>query len=405
MTSSSYNKEQLAAKLYSSIKPFVFYSQLLCSVPYPVATLQSSCHLSFVYRSNFKQARCLLTAALMICIIICNLKGVIEMVSLSIPFFTTTLYINEMVLCAVASLLTVARSYKKDVAYNRFLQRLLTIACSLHDGEWERILPYLRRRLQCVCALLAVLIATGLTCVFYHFGGIYTTFLTLIGFVIPNVLVALSLLQYAYGVLLIYKLQQRFNCRLAIRELAPESELLHWIEQCESYYLQLAACIEHITQSFGLLIVTNTFAAINVISVLLLEIYQYLQTNDSKPIFIVNNLVWIGMQCVLLVLPLYPNHLLKGEQTRLGTLLFEVFPQGYEAHGEHRITRYGMLTLIRKEVYVKACGILTLDLSSLVSIFAALLSFMIIMIQFDQTNLNKDSGAVTAFDSLYSSNS
>ncbi|XP_050092282.1 uncharacterized protein LOC126575569 isoform X2 [Anopheles aquasalis] len=365
MTSSSYNKEQLAAKLYSSIKPFVFYSQLLCSVPYPVETLQSSCHQSLAYQSNFKQARCLLTAALMVCIIICSLEGVIDMVSIPLPFFTATLYINEMVLCAVVSLLTVARSYRKDVAYDQFLQRLLTIACALHKDEWKELLPYLCRRLQCICALLAILFVGALACDFYHFGSIYTTLYSLAAYVMPNVLVALSLLQYAYGVLLIYKLLQRFNCRLAIRELVPESELLHWIEQCESYYLQLASCIEHVTQSFGLLIVTNTFAAINVISLQLLEIYQYLQTNDSKPIYIAYNLLWIGMQSVLLVLPLYPNQLLKREQTRLGTLLFEVFPQGYEAHGEHRITRYGMLTLIKKDVSVKACGIFTLDLSSL----------------------------------------
>ncbi|XP_050092279.1 uncharacterized protein LOC126575568 isoform X2 [Anopheles aquasalis] len=391
MTSSSYNKEQLAAKLYSSIKPFVFYSQLLCSVPYPVATLQSSCHLSFVYRSNFKQARCLLTAALMICIIICNLMGVIQMASIPMPFFTTTLYINEIALCAIVSLLTVTRSYRKDVAYDRFLQRVLTIGCALHRHEWEELLSYLCRRLKCVCALLATLFAGALACDFYHFGSIYTTLFTFAAYVMPNILVALSLLQYAYGVLLIYKLQQRFNCRLAIRELVPESELLHWIEQCESYYLQLAACIEHITQSFGLLIVTNTFATINVISLQLLEIYQYLQTNDSKPIYIAYNLLWIGMQSVLLVLPLYPNQLLKRE---VGGDITRV-----------RITHYGMLTLIRKEVCVKACGILTLDLSSVASIFAALLSFVIIMIQFDQTNVNKNPGAVTAFDTLYSSKS
>ncbi|XP_035787923.1 uncharacterized protein LOC118464586 [Anopheles albimanus] len=313
MASSPHSKEQLAAKLYASIQPFLFYSQLLCSVPYPVATLQSSCNQSFVFQSNFKQARCLLTASLLVCITICSMEGVIDMVSIPMPFFTVTLYINEMVLCAVVSLLTVARSYRKDVAYDRFLQRLLTVACALQEYEWEELLPYLSRRLRCICGLLATMFAGALACDFYHFGGIYSTLFTLAAYVMPNVLVALSLLQYAYGVLLIYKLLQRFNCRLAIRDMAPDSELVRWIEQHESYYLQLASCIEHISQSFGLLIVINTFASINVISLQLLEIYQYLQINDSKPIYIVYNLVWISMQCVLLVLPLYPNHLLKRE--------------------------------------------------------------------------------------------
>ncbi|XP_049542436.1 uncharacterized protein LOC125955351 [Anopheles darlingi] len=403
MTGSTYNKEQLAAKLYSSIQPFLFYSQLLCSAPYPVAMLQSSSHQSLVYQSNFKLARCFLTTSLMVCIALCNLEVVIAMVSVSLPFFTATLYFNVMVANVAVSVLSVARSYKKDEAYDRFLQKLLTIGCALHENEWDTLLPYLRQRLQCVCALLATLIAGTAICDIVHYGSIYTTLFTLVASVMPNVLVALSLLQYAYGVLLIYQLLQRFNRRLAIREQTPESELVQWIAQSESYYLQLASCIEHIAQSFGPLIVVNTLAVITVISLTLLEIYQYLQINDSKPIFIIYNLIWSSMLCVLLVLPLYPNHLLKQEQTRLGTLVFEAFPEGHDSHGERRITRFGMLTLIKKDVSVTACGIFKLDMSLLSSIFAALLSFVIILIQFDKANLNKHSDAVTVVEGLYNS--
>lgn len=80
-----------------------------------------------------------------------------------------------------------------------------------------------------------------------------------------------------------------------------------------------------------------------------------------------------------------------------------------------------MLTLGRKRIVPTACGLLKLELSSLSSvsgrgvcfytiilvltfclqIFVALLSFMIILIQFDSAKLNKRDERVTAIDQLY----
>uniref|UniRef100_A0A182M8G3 Gustatory receptor n=1 Tax=Anopheles culicifacies TaxID=139723 RepID=A0A182M8G3_9DIPT len=208
---------------------------------------------------------------------------------------------------------------------------------------------------------------------------------------------SMSLAQYYVGTILIYQLQQKINHQIGMGKSSIN------LEKAKHLYLQLDNCVELITRSFEFLLVTTVFAGINVSSLQVLEIYQYLHTGDSKPIFIAYNMIWMLLQICMLLMILYPNDKIKREQTRFGTILFELSRQNEAEMVE--MTRLRLLTLGRKKVVSTACGVLRLELSTLSSIFVALLSFMIILIQFDSAKLNKNSGAVTAIDSLYSTHS
>ncbi|XP_050073006.1 putative gustatory receptor 59f [Anopheles maculipalpis] len=223
----------------------------------------------------------------------------------------------------------------------------------------------------------------GLLFDYLHFGSFYGTLFSLGAYLLPNMFAIMSLAQYYAGAVLIYKLQKKINLMLGSGNVN--------LEQTKHLYLQLDDCVRLITRSYALLIVTNVFGSINVTSLQLLEIYQYVQANDSNIIYMAYNVLWILLQLCMLLMVLCPSERIKQENE--SSVLVE----------DQQLTRLRMLTLGQKKIVPTACGILKLELSSLSSIFVALLSFMIILIQFDSAKLNKHNGAVTALDSIYNS--
>ncbi|KFB51110.1 AGAP006713-PB-like protein [Anopheles sinensis] len=392
-------RDRARSQLYQSLKPYLFYSQLMCSAPYPVECLQGSNGIGINTRSYFKSARFLLTAVVLSNTIMCSLEAMVELIDVPMPFFTGVLYVNEVVLGMVISLMTAGRGYKEGKHYDRFVTGILMVAEALLPSEWKNIVSSVQFRMRFTCTGLTIVVMLCLICDYVHFGSLKATLFSLGAYMMPNLLVMLSFLQCCFGTVLIYKLLQNMRHRLSPKELA-RCDLMERVVETERHYIQLTACMELIVRSFEYLIVINTFAGINVTSLQLLEIYQHLQQTDTAEVYIMYNSFWIVMQLCILLTVLYPCHLVKRELSRLGLTMFQLSQRG-DARLEAKLARFGILTLNRKDVPYTALGMLKLELSSLSSIFVALLSFLIILIQFDSSNLNKHKGTVTTMDSLY----
>uniref|UniRef100_A0A182TC94 Gustatory receptor n=1 Tax=Anopheles maculatus TaxID=74869 RepID=A0A182TC94_9DIPT len=347
----------------------------------------------------FKQARLLMTTGTLAWIAICGYQAIAELIEVPMPFFTGVLYVNEVVLCVFISMQTMSRGYIEAQRYKQFMESIYQVAVAIPCTEWTEVLVYLRVKLLWICTIFGVIFSMGLLFDYLHFGSFYSTLFTLGAYLLPNTCATISLAQYYAGAILIYKLQEKINQHLSSGKAQVN------LTQTKHLYLRLDSCFQLITRSYEMLIVTNVFAGINVTSLQLLEIYQYLQSNDSDPIYLAYNGLWILLQLFMLLMVLFPSEMIKREQTRFGTILFEGSHQheSSEMAEDQQLTRLRMLTLGRKKIVATACGVLKLELSSLSSIFVALLSFMIILIQFDSAKLNKHNGAVTAIDSLYNS--
>ncbi|XP_040153422.1 putative gustatory receptor 59f [Anopheles arabiensis] len=149
-------------------------------------------------------------------------------------------------------------------------------------------------------------------------------------YVLPNMLASMSLAQYYAGTVLIYKLQHTVNQQL--RTAIGKHRAVR-LQAIKHLYLQLDHCVQLMTRSYEVAIVTNVFLAINVTSLLLLEIYQYLQANElqTNSIYIVSNVMWLALYICLLLMVLYPCDMIKREQMRFGTILFELSHSGKAA--------------------------------------------------------------------------
>uniref|UniRef100_A0A182K3X9 Gustatory receptor n=1 Tax=Anopheles christyi TaxID=43041 RepID=A0A182K3X9_9DIPT len=390
-----YEHEGMQLQLYRSFQLYLRFAQLLSNAP---------CCLARELPSNayFKLARCLLSASTLAWVTICGYQAIVQLIGVPMPFFTAVLYVNEVVLCIWITVQTMIRGYGEAARYNQFLERIVTVAVAVPSSDWTEALLYLRQRLNWLGIIGTITFSTALMLDFLYFGGIYATIFTMGAYMLPNMLASMSLAQYYAGTMLIYKLQQTINqqLRTATRKRSKEQ-----LETVKHLYLQLDNCVQLITRSYELLIVTNVFASINVTSLQVLEIYQYVQSNEVNSIYIAYNIIWIALQLFMLLMVLYPSDMIKREQILFGTILFELSHRNEGTVDVEQIAHLRLLTLDRKRIVSTACGVLKLELSSLSSIFVALLSFMIILIQFDSAKLNKHYGAVTAMDSLYGSNS
>ncbi|XP_058178097.1 uncharacterized protein LOC131294068 [Anopheles ziemanni] len=263
-------------------------------------------------RSYFKSARFLLTAALLAYTIICSLEAMVELIAVPMPFFTGVLYVNEVVLGVMLSLMTTGRGYKEGKHYDRFVTSILTVAEALPPSEWKKILSSVQSRLRFTCTGLVVVIMLCLICDYVHFGSVKATMFSLGAYMMPNMLVMLSFLQCCFGTVLIHRLLKNMRHRLSSEELA-RCDPMERVVETERHYIQLTACMELIVRSFEYLIVISTFAGINVTSLQLLEIYQHLQQIDASEVYIMYNIFWILMQLCILLTVLYPCHLVKQE--------------------------------------------------------------------------------------------
>uniref|UniRef100_A0A182N7P6 Gustatory receptor n=1 Tax=Anopheles dirus TaxID=7168 RepID=A0A182N7P6_9DIPT len=402
MSDTTAEKRWLRLQLYQTFKPYLICAQLLCTAP-------SSCNAECLIdqrsqRSYFKQARLLITASILTSVVICGVQAIVQLIYVPMPFFTGVLYVNEVVLCIAISVAAVNRGLSEEARCNRFVDTIIAVASAVPYTDWVDTVRYVRLRLQGICATFVIVFALALLCDYLHFGSIYATLFTLCAYLLPNVLGGVSIVQYCLGTLLVYRLQQNINRRLSSVDIIHEA----YIVETKHHYLQLAHSASLLTRSYEVLILTIVFAGINVTSLQLLEIYQYLQQGESHTVYLTYNILWIFMQLYMLLIVVFPSDMFMREQTRFGMVMFERVQTVHEPHTKELvrlIARLGLLTLGRKKIVSKACGVLRLELSSLSSIFVALLSFMIILIQFDSGNLNKHNGAVTAIDSLYTTTS
>ncbi|XP_053674688.1 uncharacterized protein LOC128724995 [Anopheles nili] len=245
-------------------------------------------------------------------VLFCGLFAIIKLVNVPMPFFTSVLYVNEIVLCVFLTIVTVVRGCSERLRYNKFFETVLALSMATPVSDWANILRSLQIRMQWIFAAFASLAALVVLCDYLHFGSFYATLLTLGTYVIPNALVTMSLGQYCYGVFLVHKLQEHINRRLHGPCLHENS-----LEEAKHYYLHLSRCFELIIRSYEVIIVGNTLAGINVTSLQLLEIYQYLQANELSWVYFSYNGLWIMFQCCMLLMILYPSHLVKREVTKV----------------------------------------------------------------------------------------
>ncbi|XP_049299558.1 putative gustatory receptor 59f [Anopheles funestus] len=315
MTSDFRNvKRCMYLQLYQSFKIYLRCAQLLFIAPCNIEQERSSV-------TYFKQARFLVTSCALAWIATCGYQAIAKLIEVPMPFFTGILYVNEVVLCILISIQTMSIGYSETQRCNQFLHKILTVASAIPCTEWTEILAFVRLKLLWLCAMLLTIYGLSLCCDFLHYGSIYATLFSLGAYLLPNIFASMSLAQYYLGTILIYKMQQKINQLLSTGSGAIN------LQQAKHFYLQLDSCLKLLTRSFEILIVTNVFAGINVTSLQVLEIYQYLQAGASKSIYIAYNMLWILLQLCMLLMVLYPNEKFKREQTRFGTIMFELSHQ------------------------------------------------------------------------------
>ncbi|XP_053663726.1 putative gustatory receptor 59f [Anopheles marshallii] len=393
-------KRCVQLQLYQSFKIHLRCAQLLFVAPCSFEQERSSV-------TYFKQARFLVTAGILVWITMCGYQTIVKFFELPMPFFTAVLYVNEAVLCLFITIHTMSRGYSETQRYKQYFETMFIVASALPCAEWVAILAYARRKLLWLCTALISIYSVVLCFDYLHFGSILATLFSLGAYLLPNILASIALAQYYLGTVLIYMMQQKINQQLK----AGKCSSLN-LEEAKHLYLHLDRCVELITRSFEVTIVTNVFAGINVTSLQVLEIYQHLHVGEWKPIYMAYNMFWIVMQICMLLMVLYPNEIIKREQTHFGMILFELSNQNDAELSEVQVwlkckccknaLTLSLLNFPLTSYQMARLELLTLDRKK--SIFVALMSFMIILIQFDEANLNKYKGAVTAIDSLYNAN-
>uniref|UniRef100_A0A182PZ22 Gustatory receptor n=1 Tax=Anopheles epiroticus TaxID=199890 RepID=A0A182PZ22_9DIPT len=211
--------------------------------------------------------------------------------------------------------------------------------------------------------------------------------------ILPNVIHVLALYQYAALQLIVYYCYRAINGALA--KYGEQSRPKDWgdrLEMLRRAHLKLCDLTGRIVERFGPLIVCTVLSSFVVLNLELFNVYKATglgrmrRWSANEGFKLVHTLLWIGLHGAKVLLILYPAHRGRAECDRTGPVLYK-FAGRHEACGntDSALMKFaGQLLLLHGRGYQsKACELVTLDLTLVSKLFAALTTYLVILIQFD----------------------
>nr|XP_019525826.2 putative gustatory receptor 28b [Aedes albopictus] len=277
----------------------------------------------------------------------------------------------------------------KRSRYNVVLSQMMDILNDFGKFAEEQDIAWLRYQFS-KCLLIgtfyfAVIVIVDAT---YYWKAIVTV-CTTGAYFLPSAVQFLSLLQYAYVVVFAYRKCRTINSILLAIRYSLRSNYKSYcptIRSLRKQHMLLHRLVFQVNRDFGVLIILAVFSVLVAISITCLEMYQYTHQKAitfSTIQYVIYSALWVLMYVCKLLIVLIPNHLMVNERELTGMLL-QGLPLIENNEFTYETSSFSRQILLQKGPYT-ANGIFVLDLTLLVHIFGALATYLVILIQFDQS--------------------
>uniref|UniRef100_A0A182YNK0 Gustatory receptor n=1 Tax=Anopheles stephensi TaxID=30069 RepID=A0A182YNK0_ANOST len=315
-----------------------------------------------------------------------------QSVPVSIDFFAIrTLYLAEHVIVNVIVLLAMVTCWRLRSTYPTVGSELLATGERLYVCEGSIDFHQAETTIQklefgsllyvCAVVMMDFLLIGDSSCNLVCRTLVYT---------LPSTIHVFALQQYVGMHLVVYYYFRAINSVLTLCEdlnckKAPKCADL--LEVLRSVHLRLSNLIVQVNDCFGPLTVCTVLSSFVVLTLQLFSLYKATSgkrswsSNDS--LRLVYSLLWIGLHSAKVLLILCPAHRARLERDRTGTVLYRFASQQVSAASTNDVLMLFAGQLLHGKGHCKACGLITLDLTLISKIVAALTTYLVILIQFD----------------------
>nr|NP_001345015.1 gustatory receptor 35 [Aedes aegypti] len=373
-----------------SVQPLVRWAQLFDAAPFPIkAFSNNSAHcmrnlkLGMICQAIWAGTLIAATSVSLVYKRRWRLDG------LNVPFFTYVLYNMEIILGLLNCTIVHICCQWKRPRYDNVLNQMVSILNEFGKFGEEQDLVWLRYQFSKYLLVggfyFVVIVAVDAT----YYWKVIVSVCTTGAYFVPNAVQFLSLLQYAYVVIFAYRKCRAVNAILLAVRYSLRSNFKSYcstIRTLRKQHMLLHRLVFQVNRDFGVLIILAVFSVLVAISITCLEMYQYTHEktlNFSTIHYVIYSALWVLMYVCKLLIVLIPNHLMVNERDLTGMIL-QGLPLVESKEFTNETLKFSRQVLLQKGPYT-ANGVFVLDLTLLVHIFGALATYLVILIQFDQS--------------------
>ncbi|XP_058828223.1 uncharacterized protein LOC131688088, partial [Topomyia yanbarensis] len=314
--------------------------------------------------------------------------------AVDMPFLTYLLFNLELLLGLLISLIVFATCQWKRSAYEDILSQMVDILVEFKHLNQELDLRLLRRLFNKLLLGVGIFLSTIVTVDAIYHNHFYKSACGAGAYFIPHAVQIITSLQYVYVLIFAYRKCKSMNKSILSLRFVLKTDLISYtttLEKMRKQHMELHRLVFKMNKYFGVFNICSIVLVLTATSTTCLEVYQTIQRKDSG-LYLTYSGLWIVLHCSKLVFILYPNYLMENERDLTGIILHGL-PQCEHQQYKIEVTDYSdrvycfwqVMAFSRQVIHQKgsytACGIVDLNLSVIASIFGALATFLIILIE------------------------
>ncbi|XP_059225845.1 putative gustatory receptor 59f [Stomoxys calcitrans] len=308
-----------------------------------------------------------------------------------LPTVQKPLYFSEYLVYLIHILEIVCRTYRGREKFWIFFALIIDFDCGLFDLQT----PISYRSLSCFLRTHLLLIVLHLLSTFivgfFYSDGIWLSFFrTSIVYLLPNVIIHISLIHY-YGLLFVIA-ERSEKLYALLRQLLADSKQLQLqqssifrirLHLLRSLYAKLEQLTRDVNDAFSYSIVLVYVGSFINISINIFLLYKYFSAwNTAGLAWTGYSAVWTCMHIAKMSLILYYNEDIQNKKTQALHLLSTF---RYEDMALEPPVRHFMLQLMSDTRSNVICGMAALNLNFITSILVATSTLFIFLVQYDIT--------------------
>uniref|UniRef100_A0A182WIB5 Gustatory receptor n=1 Tax=Anopheles minimus TaxID=112268 RepID=A0A182WIB5_9DIPT len=389
------NQPFLVRNLKRTLRNLLAVGQIFAVVPWDVEPFEPEpAHALCWFRKFIRVAHAVYSIVIIVAVGAATLFHHSDIVS-SDFFAIRTLYFAEHIITNIIILLIMTGGRFLRTFYSTFGNEVLSIGHSLYICEASidfRLVEIIINRLVtgsllyfCSLVVLDFLFNADTSCEFICRTLVYT---------LPNTIHVFALHQYVAMQLLVcyfFRLINEVLVRYGDRSSKKVSDCTKLLERLRKAHLRLTNLTTQLNDRFGILILCTVLSSFVVLNLQLFNLYKVTEItrnriwNSNDTLQLAYILMWIGLHAAKILLILFPVHRGRLERDRTGPTLYQfALPCATNDPASDVSMKFAGQLLHGTRPY-KACGVITLDLTLISKIVAALTTYLVILIQFDST--------------------
>ncbi|XP_054737757.1 putative gustatory receptor 59f [Anastrepha obliqua] len=368
--------------LYRSVYNFLLLSEFFACLPYGVHRHLPTSKLSDHILKLLHVTWCTVIYA----ILVVNIYSEYTLSNIDLPTVQKPLYFAEYIVYLGHVLQIILATYWAHHKCARFLRTIAEFDHKLISFGKQPQYQQLRRFIRSHLGLITLyLISTLIVDYFYSDCNILNYIRSVIVYLLPNLIICCSLVQYYT---LLYAITQRaiWLNEILHSELTQKKDprdLRQRLQSIRILYSALQVFTKEVNNSFALSLVLVYIGSVTNLSVNVFLIYKYVDdTNNSTFSWIMYSVIWTAMHISKMFLILYYNYGVQGQKKQTAIIMNEIELQNSEM--EETVTQFTLQLIINTRTNI-VCGVAELNMNFITSLLVTMSTVFIFLLQYDIT--------------------